>query len=83
MSSSRHSHKKPKIQLLAGVGVAVPHTLVRSFRPVVARAIPERARPTRKVFSGRTLHLWSVAAESARLELEQTGSLPSSIFDFD
>lgn len=79
MTSSRQA----KMQLLTVVEPPTTHGLVRTFRVIsIVRSIFKQAVVTPK-FSERTLHLWSVAAGSARLELEQTGSLPSSVFDFD
>lgn len=86
MSSSHHSLKKQRIMCLAGVGVAEPVRQGRAFRrsaPASLRNAPVSTKRLSHKFTEATLRQWATKADAARVELELTGSLPSSIFDFD
>lgn len=82
MSSARRSLKKPKIMFFLGAGTAVPARQPHSpgLRGVIATRRSQR--PLRE-FSTSSLWQWERKAESARHQLEQTGSLPDSMFDFE
>lgn len=88
MSSSRRGQKKqkPLAMCFAGVGLAEPVKQGRTFRrvgPASLRNAPVTTRRLNREFSEATLRQWAAKAEAARVELELTGSLPSSVFDFD
>lgn len=84
MSSSRRGQKKqkPLAMCFAGVGLAEPVKQGRTG-PASLRNAPVTTRRLNREFSEATLRQWAAKAEAARVELELTGSLPSSVFDFD